>query len=68
LPERYASWHKTDADMFLWVYKFRRDLRGHDPAIDFDAAAQHAGQVHLGRSERRTFLREGRRPLPHRDS
>jgi hypothetical protein len=68
LPERYASWHKTDADMFLWVYKFRRDLRGHDPAIDFDAAAQYARQVHKGRSERRTFLREGRRPLPHRDS
>ena len=68
LPEQYVSWHKTDADMFLWVYKFRRDLRGHDPAIDFDAAAQHARQERKGRSERRAFLREGRRPLPHRDS
>jgi hypothetical protein len=68
LPERHASWRPTDADLFLWVYKLRRDLRGHDSTIDFDAAAQHARQVNKRRSERRDFLREGRRPLPRQDS
>ena len=67
LAERYASWRTTEADLFLWVYKLRRDLRGHDSTIDFDAAARHARQVNKGRSEKRNFLREGRRPLPHRD-
>ena len=67
LPERYASWHTTDADLFLWVYKLRRDLRGHDSTADFAVAAQHARQLHPGRGGRRAFLREGCRPLPHRD-
>ena len=66
LPELYASWHSTDADLFLWVYQLRRDLRGHDAAIDFDAAAHHARHLNLGRQRKRHHLREGRRPLPRR--
>ena len=64
LPELYASWHSTDADLFLWVYQLRRDLRALDPAIGFDAAAQHARTVDLGRARKRHHLREGSRPLP----
>jgi hypothetical protein len=67
LPELYASWRSTDADQFLWLYQLRRDLRAYDPAIGFDAAAEHARTLNLGRRRKRTHLREGRRPLPHRD-
>ena len=68
LPELYASWHSTDADLFLWVYQLRRDLRGHDATIDFDAASRHALQLNLGRRRKRDHLRDGRRPLPQRGS
>ena len=68
LPELYASWHSTDADLFLWVYQIRRDLRGYDATIDFDAAAHHARQLNLGRRRKRDHLRDGRRPLPKRGS
>jgi hypothetical protein len=68
VPELYTTWRCTDADLFLWVYQLRRDLRGYDSTIDFDAAARPARQVNKGRSQRRDFLREGRRPLPHRGS
>ena len=66
LPELYRSWHSTDADLFLWIYQLRRDLRAHDPKLDFEAAAQHARTVNLGRARKRHHLREGRRPLPRR--
>jgi hypothetical protein len=66
LPELYASWNPTDADLFLWVYKLRRDLRGQDAAIDFDAAATHARGVKQHERSRRQVLREGSRPLPRR--
>jgi hypothetical protein len=66
LPELYASWNPTDADLFLWVYKLRRDLRGQDAAIDFDAAAAHARGVKQHERSRRQVLREGSRPLPRR--
>jgi hypothetical protein len=68
LPELYASWHSTDADLFLWVYQLRRDLRGHDASVDFEAAARHARELNLGRRRKREHLRDGRRPLPQRDS
>jgi hypothetical protein len=68
LPELYASWNPTDADLFLWVYKLRRDLRGQDPAIDFDAAATHARGAKSHERSRRQVLREGSRPLPRRAS
>ncbi|MDQ1512370.1 MAG: hypothetical protein QOC59_212 [Microbacteriaceae bacterium] len=65
LPELFAAWHSTDADLFLWLYQLRRDLRAHDAAVDFDAAARHALGVDLGRRRKREHLRNGRRPLPH---
>jgi hypothetical protein len=65
LPELYASWHSTDTDLFLWLYQLRRDLRAHDPAIDFEAASRHARELNLGRRRKREHLRDGRRPLPH---
>jgi hypothetical protein len=68
LPELYASWNPTDADLFLWVYKLRRDLRGQDATVDFDAAASHARQVNQHERSRRQFRREGSRPLPRRGS
>lgn len=64
LPELYASWHSTDADLFLWLYQLRRDLRAFDAAVDFDAAARHALGLDLGRRRKREHLRNGRRPLP----
>jgi hypothetical protein len=66
LPELYASWRSTDADLFLWIYQLRRDLRGHDATVDFDAAAGHARQLDLGRRRKREHLRDGSRPLPRR--
>jgi hypothetical protein len=66
LPEVYASWNPTDADLFLWVYKLRRDLRAHDAALDFDAAATHAQAAKHHQRSRRQALREGSRPLPRR--
>jgi hypothetical protein len=56
----------TDADLFLWLYQLRRDLRAHDPSIDFDAAAVHARTLNLGWRRKRRHLREGGRPLERR--
>jgi len=67
LPELYASWRSTDADLFLWIHQLRRDLRAHDETIDFDAAAAHARQLNLGRRRKRHHLRNANRPLPRRD-
>jgi hypothetical protein len=66
LPELYASWNPTDADLFLWVYKLRRDLRAHDATVDFDAAASHARRAKEHERSRRQVRREGSRPLPRR--
>ena len=66
LPELYASWHSTDADLFLWLYQIRRDLRAYDASVDFDAAAAHARELHLGWRRKREHLRDGRRPLQPR--
>jgi len=63
LFELYASWHPTDADLFLWLYQIRRDLRAWDNTLGFDAAARHAREVDLGRRRKREHLRHGRRPL-----
>ena len=64
--ELYASWGPTEADMFLWIYKLRRDLRAHDATVDFDAAASHAREVDHHERSRRQFRRGGSRPLPRR--
>jgi hypothetical protein len=41
------------------VVPLRRDLRGHDATIDFDAAAQHVRTLNLGRRRKRAHLRDG---------
>jgi len=63
-PELYESWHSTDGDFFLWLYQIQRDLRALDSSVDFEAAARHARQLHLGWRRKREHLRNGRRPLP----
>jgi hypothetical protein len=68
LPQLYASWFPTDADLFLWIYQIRRDLRGHCETVDFDAAARHASELKEDRRRKRHHLRESRRPLPRRGS
>jgi hypothetical protein len=68
LPEIYASWDATEADMVLWIYQLRRDLRGHAATVDFDAAADYARQIDKHRRSRRQFRREGSRPLPRHGS
>lgn len=68
LPKVSASWHSTDADLFLWVYQIRRELRAHDPQVDFDQAAHHARGVNLGYLRKRHHLRDGSAPLPRRPS
>jgi hypothetical protein len=67
VPEEYASWNPTDADLFLWVYKLRRDLRAHDATVDFDAAASEARRTSRHERSRREVRREGGRPLPRRN-
>jgi hypothetical protein len=66
LFELYASWRPTDGDLSLWLYQIRRDLRAHDPAVDFDAAAEHARHVNLGRRRKREHIRGRSAPLPPR--
>jgi hypothetical protein len=67
LPELYASWNPTDADLFLWIYKLRRDLRAQDATVDFDAAAFQARKTSRHERSRREVRREGSRPLPRRN-
>jgi hypothetical protein len=67
LADEYASWNPTDADLFLWVYKLRRDLRAHDASADFDAAASQARKTSRHERSRREVRREGNRPLPRRN-
>lgn len=70
LPERMAQlwepWGLTDADLVLWLYQLRRDVRAYDASADFDAAARQALQFRLTRQKRRQVLRERSRPLPQR--
>ena len=66
LPQRYASWQATDGDLFIWPYQVRREMRGYDQSVDFDAAAQHALTLRLGYRRKRDHLRRGRRPSPQR--
>jgi hypothetical protein len=68
LPRMFASWHPTDGDLFLWVYQVRRELRAHDPEVDFDQAAHHARGVNLGYLRKRHHLRDGSIPLARRTS
>jgi hypothetical protein len=55
--------YKTEADLFLWVYERRRDLRVFDPEAGFDAAAAHAAREGVGRRDRRVIEQETAKPL-----
>jgi hypothetical protein len=61
LPEAHP--YKTEADLFLWVYERRRDLRVFDPDADFDAAAEAASREGVGRRDRRVIVSEAAKPL-----
>jgi hypothetical protein len=60
---RAAHPYKTEADLFLWVYERRRDLRVLEPQADFDAAAAAAAAEGVGRRDRRVIEREAAKPL-----
>lgn len=57
---------KTEADLFLWLYERRRDLRVVDPAADFDEAARFALREGVSRRARRRLARAVARPLRRR--
>jgi len=61
LPEAYPF--KTEADLFLWIYERRRDLRVLDPAAGFDAAAEYAAREGVGRRDRKIIESEKAQPL-----
>jgi hypothetical protein len=54
---------KTEADLFLWIYERRRDLRVLDADADFDAAAAYAAREGVGRRDRRVIEQEKAKPL-----
>jgi hypothetical protein len=57
---------KTEADLFLWCYERRRDLRVLDPEADWDAAAAFAAREGVGRRDRRVIESEKAKPLDSR--
>ena len=59
--------YKTQADLFLWVYERRRDLRVFEAAADWDAAAACAAREGVGRRDRRVIRDEAAKPLPRRE-
>jgi hypothetical protein len=61
LPAAYPF--KTEADLFLWIYERRRDLRVFDRDADFDAAAAYAAREGVGRRDRRVIEQEKAKPL-----
>ena len=65
LPEAFP--YKTEADLFLWVYERRRDLRAFHAGAGFDDAARLALDEGVGRRLARELRRETARPLPRRD-
>ena len=64
LPELYPF--KTEADLFLWIYERRRDLRVIDPGADFDDAAAFAGEEGVSRRDRKVIEGEKAKPLEPR--
>jgi hypothetical protein len=61
LPAMYPF--KTEADLFLWIYERRRDLRVFDREADFDKAAEYAAREGVGRRDRRVIEDEKAKPL-----
>jgi hypothetical protein len=64
LPGAYP--YKTEADLFLWLYERRRDLRVFDPEAGFDDAAAYAAREGVGRRDRRVIADEAAKPLDRR--
>jgi hypothetical protein len=58
--------HKTDTDIFLWVYGKLRQLRINDPHASFDEAARVARTEGVSRAQQQALLREKVAPLPRR--
>lgn len=61
LPAAYPF--KTEADLFLWIYERRRDLRVFDRDADFEAAAAYAAREGVSRRDRRVIEQEKAKPL-----
>jgi hypothetical protein len=55
--------YKNEADLFLWAYERRRDLRVFDPSVNWDDAAAHMAREGVGRRERRVIESEAAQPL-----
>jgi hypothetical protein len=49
---------KTEADLFLWLYERRRDLRVLDPEATFDDAAAYARDEGVSRRDRKVIESE----------
>ena len=64
LPDLYPF--KTEADLFLWIYERRRDLRVIDPDADFAAAAAFAADEGVSRRDRKVIEGERAKPLEPR--
>lgn len=62
LAERYPF--KTPADLVLWIYERRRDLRTVDPDASFDDAAAFALREGVSRRDRKVIEGEAAAPLP----
>jgi hypothetical protein len=58
--------HKTDTDIFLWVYGKLRAMRITDPDATYDDAAECARTKTFSAADRRAFMREKVPPLPRR--
>ena len=61
LPDLYPF--KTEADLFLWIYERRRDLRVLDPEADFADAAAFAAAEGVSRRDRKVIEGEKAKPL-----
>jgi hypothetical protein len=57
---------KTEADLFLWLYERRRDLRVLDPEATFDDAAAYARDEGVSRADRKVIRSEAAAPLEER--
>jgi hypothetical protein len=58
--------YKTEADLFLWAYERRRDLRVTDPEATFDDATALMRREGVGRKDRKVIERETAKPLEPR--
>jgi hypothetical protein len=66
LGERYPF--KTEADLFLWIYERRRDLRVLDREAGFDEAAAFAADEGVSRRDRKVIEGERAAPLSTADA